>query len=71
MTKLKACGVCSYVLSRDERVDINIKDRSEETPITLAMKKGRREMAKILLAKPRVDLDTVDKEGRFLENIAR
>ena len=62
---------CVQLLSRDERVDINIKDKNGETPITLAMKRGKTEMVKILLDNPGVDLDTMDKEGRFLENIAR
>jgi len=62
---------CVQLLSQDERVDINIKNSNGETPITLAMKMGKTQMVKILLDNPRVDLDTVDKEGKFLENIAR
>ena len=62
---------CVQLLSRDERVDINVKNKNGETPITVAMKGGMTEMVKILLVNPRVDLDTVDQEGRFLENIAR
>ena len=63
---------CVQLLSRDKRVDLNIKDSLYgQTPITLAMKMGKTEMVKILLNNPRVDLDTVDREGRFLENIAR
>ena len=49
---------CVQLLSRDERVDINIKNKDGETPIKLAMKKGKTEMVKILLA-------------RLLENTAR
>ena len=62
---------CVQLLSRDERVDINIKNKDGETPVMLAMKEGKTEMVKILLDNPRVDLDTVDGQGRFLENIAR
>lgn len=40
---------CVQLLSRDERVDINIKNKDGETPIKLAMKKGKTEMVKILL----------------------
>ena len=49
---------CVQLLSRDERVDINIKNKDGETPIKLAMKNGKTEMVKILLA-------------RLLENTAR
>ena len=59
------------LLSRDERVDVNFKNSNGETPITVALMKGKTEMVKILLENPRVDLDTLDCEGRFLENIAR
>ena len=52
-------------------MDVNFKNSNGETPITVALMKGKTEMVKILLENPRVDLDTLDCEGRFLENIAR
>ena len=39
--------------------------------ITVALKKEKTETVNILLDNPCVDLDNVDREGRFLKNIAR
>lgn len=41
------------------------------TPVMLAVRMNRLKHLELLVADPRVDLDTIDKEGRSLEEVAR
>ena len=51
---------------------LNHKDKDKgATPVMWAVRKKRLEVLALLAADPRVDLDTTDKEGRSLEDIAR
>ena len=47
----------------------NIPDSDEDTPIMVALKFGEREITEILLRCPRVDLDVVDADKKYLEEI--
>ena len=51
---------------------LNRKDNENgDTPVMWAVKMNRLKHLKVLVADPRVDLDTTDKEGRSLEKVAR
>ena len=62
---------CMELLSGDRRVDWNIKNSDGDTPVMYCLKNNKIEMARCLINTPGVDLDTVDREGRYLETIAR
>ena len=62
---------CVELLSGDRRVDWNIKDRNGDTPVMYCLKNNEIEMARCLINTPGVDLDTVDRDGKHLEDIAR
>ena len=64
---------CLELLSADRRVDQywNVKNPDGDSPVMFCLKTKRITMATTLLANPSVDLDTVDSEGRHLEDIAR
>ena len=62
---------CLKLLSGDRRVDWNIKNRNGDTPVMYCLKNNKIEMARCLINTPGVDLDTVDRDGRYLEDIAR
>ena len=59
------------LLSGDRRVDWNIKNRDGDTPVMYCLKNNKIEMARCLINTPGVDLDTVDRDGKQLEDIAR
>ena len=48
----------------------NIK-RDGDTPVVFCLKTNNIEMARFLINTPGVDLDTVDRDGKYLETIAR
>ena len=52
-------------------MDWNIKNRNGDTPVMFCLKNNKIEMARCLINTPGVDLDTVDREGKHLEDIAR
>ena len=62
---------CLKLLSGDRRVDWNIENSDGETPVMYCLKDNKIEMARCLINTPGVDLDTVDRDGRYLEDIAR
>jgi len=64
---------CVEILSGDRRVDHywNIKNRDGDTPLMYCLKNNKIEMARCLINTPGVDLDTVDRDGKHLETIAR
>ena len=62
---------CLELLSGDRRVDWNIKNPDGETPVMYCLKNNKIEMARCLINTPGVDLDTVDRDGKHLETIAR
>ena len=64
---------CLELLSGDRRVDQywNIKNQDGDTPVMYCLKNNKIEMARCLINTPGVDLDTVDRDGRYLEDIAR
>ena len=49
----------------------NIKNPDGDTPVMYCLKNNKIEMARCLINTPGVDLDTVDRDGRYLETIAR
>ena len=59
---------CVELLSKDSRVNWNVKNDEGETPIMVALKNGETEMVKILLRTPGVSLGDVTKikEGESL-----
>ena len=59
------------LLSGDRRVDWNLKNSDGDTPVMYCLKNNKMEMARCLINTPGVDLDTVDREGKHLETIAR
>ena len=59
------------LLSRDRRVNWNIKNPDGDTPVMYCLKDNKIEMARCLINTPGVDLDTVDRDGKYLEDIAR
>ena len=62
---------CVELLCQDRRVDWNVKNRDGVTPVMFCVKNNKIEMARCLINTPGVDLDTVDRDGKYLENIAR
>ena len=64
---------CVELLSGDKRVDRywNIKNSDGDTPVMYCLKNNKTEIARCLINTPVVDLDTVDSDGRHLEEIAR
>ena len=64
---------CLKLLCGDRRFDPywNVKNPDGETPVMFCLKNDRTAMATTLIANSSVDLDTVDSEGRHLEDIAR
>merc|ERR1719342_1701149 len=62
---------CVEMLSRDRRVDWNIKNSAGDTPVMFCLKTNKIEKARCLINTPGVDLDTVDRDGKYLETIAR
>ena len=59
------------ILSQDRRVNWNIKNSDGDTPLMYCLKNNKMEMARCLINTPGVDLDTVDRDGKYLETIAR
>ena len=62
---------CVELLSQDSRVDWNVRDYHGDTPIMTAIKHNKKEIVKILSENPLVDLNLVDREGKYVETIAR
>merc|ERR1711963_425056 len=62
---------CVEILSRDRRVDWNMKNSAGDTPVMFCLKTNKIEMARCLINTPGVDLDTMDRDGKYLETIAR
>ena len=63
---------CVEILSRrDRKVDWNIKNSDGDTAVMFCLKTNKIEMARCLINTPGVDLDTVDRDGKYLETIAR
>jgi len=62
---------CVEILSRDRRVNWNIKNSDGDTPVMFCVKNNKIEMARCLINTPGVDLDTVDRDGKYLETVAR
>ena len=63
---------CVELLSGDRRVDWNLKIGWDgDTPVMYCLKNNKIEMARCLINTPGVDLDTVDRDGKHLETIAR
>ena len=62
---------CVEVLSQDSRVDWNVRDYYGNTPLMHAIKHKQKEIVKILSENPLVDLNMVDREGKYMESIAR
>ena len=54
---------CVEILSRDRRVDWNIKNSDGDTPLMYCLKNNKMEMARCLINTPGVDHPTVDREG--------
>merc|ERR1712113_280632 len=61
------------LLSEDRRVDHywNIKNSNGDTPVMYCLKNNKIEMARCLINTPGVDLDTLDRDGKNLKDIAR
>ena len=59
------------VLSQDRRVNWNIKSFEGDTPLMYCLKNNKTKLACCLINTPGVDLDTVDRDGKYLETIAR
>ena len=53
------------------RVNFNIKNTDGDTPVMFCLKNNKIEMARCLINTPGVDLDTVDSDGKYMEEIAR
>ena len=58
---------CVELLSKDPRVNWNVRNAKGETPIMLALKNKEREMVKILLKNPRVDRGEILKTKEGME----
>ena len=52
------------ILSRDERVDWEVRDQQGDTPILSALRKKRTDMVRILMRNPRIDLSEVREVAR-------
>ena len=69
---VKQCVVCGeQCVIRDKRINWNIKDSDGDTPIMYCLKTNKMEMFCLLLNSPMVDLNTRDRDGKYLEDIAR
>jgi len=67
-------GVLKLLLSHPSLTSLTLNRKDNEngdTPVMWAVKMNRLKHLKVLVADPRVDLDTTDKEGRSLEKVAR
>ena len=62
---------CVELLSQDRRVNWNIKNSDGDTPLMYCLKNNEMEMVRCLINTPGVDLDTVDRDDKYLETIAR
>ena len=62
---------CFQLISQVERVDWNLENSYGEAPLMFCLKTNKTDMARVLLSKPQVDLDTVDANDLHLEDIAR
>merc|ERR1711936_1132743 len=62
---------CVELLCQDRRVDWNVKNRDGDTPVMFCIKQGLTGLARCLINTPQVDLDTVDRDGNYLETVAR
>jgi len=62
---------CLEILSRERRVDWNINNSDGDTPVMFCLKTNKIEKVRCLINTPGVDLDTVDRDGKYLETIAR
>ena len=61
---------CVELLSGDRRVD-HYWNTKKSNPVMYCLKNYKIEMARCLINTPGVDLGTVDRDGKYLENIAR
>ena len=52
-------------------MDWNIKNSNGETPLMYCLKNNKIEMARCLINTTGVDLDTLERDGKHLEDIAR
>ena len=69
---VEQCVLCGEpCVIRDNRINWNIKDSDGDTPIMYCLKTNKMEMFRLLLNNPRVDLNTRDRDGKYLEDIAR
>ena len=50
---------------------MNIRNPWGETPVMFCLKRNKIDKARCLINTPGVDLDTVDRDGKYLETIAR
>ena len=62
---------CLELLSQDTRLEWNVRDRAGDTPLMFCVKNNKMEMAKVLLNSPSVNPHIPDRDGKFIENIAR
>jgi len=64
---------CVELLSKDRRVNWNVRDQNGETPIMIAMKNKEMEMVKILLKTPGVNLKDLTKivEGSLIQDLLK
>ena len=62
---------CVELLAGMEEVEWNEKNGSGNTPLMLALKKNKLDIAKVLLQCSRVDITVVDDEGQTPEMWAR
>ena len=62
---------CVELLCQDRRVDWNVKNRDGDTPVMFCIKQGLTGLARCLINTPQVDLDTVDRDGKHLETVAK
>ena len=69
---VEQCVLCGEpCVIRDNRINWNIKDSDGDTPIMYCLKTNKMEMFCLLLNSPMVDLNTRDRDGKYLEDIAR
>ena len=63
---------CLELLSKDPRVDWNIRDSyAGETPLLYCLKEGKAGMAKMIINNTHVDLNAQNNDGEYPETIAR
>ena len=69
---VEQCVLCGEsCVIRDNRINWNIKNPDGDTPIMYCLKTNKMEMFCLLLNSPMVDLNTRDRDGKYLEDIAR